>query len=780
MNSRSRCRWADGWVAALLATAAAATPAAAAADPRQVQQAIDHGRDYLFRTEKDGNWEAAQKRDATDIDAPYQAYSVTNGQWGGMTAIATLALLSAGVSPDDPHVRSAVAFLRSADLKGNYALGMRAAVWNQLPAEPWLHAAELSDGDRLVRAMHTAAGPSAGFYGYLAASKPAEFDHSVSQFAVLGVWSLAQAGCEVPVNYWRYVDAAWHHQQAAGGTWAYYAGTNTGDDPTLSMTAAGVATLYLAQEYNRLAPQCRGNVTDAGIDAGLRYLGDHLTSLGQDRRFYTLFGISRVGLASGYKRLGPTDWFAWGADLAVHDQRPDGSWHNQRENENVDGVADTAFALLFLSRGRAPLMMDKLQYDVTAVGGTAGPGPWDQRPRDVANLARWVGRQIESPLNWQVVTLRDPSGDLHDAPVLYLAGGEAPRLSPADVAKLRAYCEDGGLILGHADCGSEPFARGFERLGEQMFPGRRFRPLEPTSPVYTDQTFPPDRWPVKPPVRALTNGTRELMVLLPAGDPARQWQSQSFLPVKKDVYGQLLIDLFLYAVDKQGLRRRGETYVVDGRADVAASTPVKVARLQYAGNWDPEPGGWRRLANVLHNDRVAELDVRPVDPAVPGQLAAGGFKLAVLTVADADARLTDAARSAVRDYITGGGTLLVDAAGGRGPYRSAAEAELAKLFPDDAHALAVLPPDAPVYAALAGNPDLALGPSVEYRHFGRPSATLHRPQLRGLAVGGRPAVFYSPEDVSVGLVGQPIGGVAGYAPADATKVVAAVVAYAAK
>ena len=47
-------------------------------------------------------------------------------------------------------------------------------------------------------------------------------------------------------------------------------------------------------------------------------------------------------------------------------------------------------------------------------------------------------------------------------------------------------------------------------------------------------------------------------------------------------------------------------------------------------------------------------------------------------------------------------------------------------------------------------------------------------------MGGRPAVFYSREDVSVGLVGQPIDGVAGYVPEDATKVVADVVAYAAQ
>ena len=366
-----------------------------------------------------------------------------------MTALATLSLLAAGVSGTDPHIVSAVSFLRTARLTGNYALGCRAQVWNQLTPVPWLRQAATADCDQLERGMHTGRGESAGFYGYLTASKPPEYDHSVSQFAVLGMWATEQAGCEVPRTHWSYVDSAWHRHQGVDGTWDYYARLDPNDTPRLSMTAAGVATLYLAQEYTRLAPQTSGNVDDPGIDAGLKYLGEHLTELTDDRRWYTLFGISRVGLASGLKRLGGTDWFDWGSSLAVHDQKPDGSWKNQRDNENVNSIADTAFALLFLSRGHAPIMINKLAYDVTGgPGGVATAGSWNQRPRDVGNLARWIGGHIESTLNWQVVSLHDPIADLYDAPILYLSGSQAPNLAAADVAKLRTYCENGGLILG--------------------------------------------------------------------------------------------------------------------------------------------------------------------------------------------------------------------------------------------------------------------------------------------------------------------------------------------
>ena len=47
---------------------------------------------------------------------------------------------------------------------------------------------------------------------------------------------------------------------------------------------------------------------------------------------------------------------------------------------------------------------------------------WNQRPRDVANLARWIGKQSEQDLNWQIVNLAAKVEDFHDAPILYISG----------------------------------------------------------------------------------------------------------------------------------------------------------------------------------------------------------------------------------------------------------------------------------------------------------------------------------------------------------------------
>jgi hypothetical protein len=80
-----------------------------------------------------------------------------------------------------------------------------------------------------------------------------------------------------------------------------------------------------------------------------------------------------------------------------------------------------------------------------------------------------------------------------------------------------------------------------------------------------------------------------------------------------------------------------------------------------------------------------------------------------------------------------------------------------------------------VYAA--GDPLTA----VEYRQFARQAlGNLRSPQLRGLTMDKRIGVFLSNEDLSVGMVGQPVDGIIGYTPASATQIAEDVVLYATK
>ena len=54
---------------------------------------------------------------------------------------------------------------------------------------------------------------------------------------------------------------------------------------------------------------------------------------------------------------------------------------------------------------------------------------------------------------------------------------------------------------------------------------------------------------------------------------------------------------------------------------------------------------------------------------------------------------------------------------------------------------------------------------MEYRPFARKSlGSIHTPRLQGMEINNRLAVIFSREDLSVGLVGQPVDGLVGYVP----------------
>ena len=186
------------------------------------------------------------------------------------------------------------------------------------------------------------------------------FDHSASQYGVLGLWAAADGGAPVPISEWKTLDHAWRSHQNNDGGWTY---TSLGGDDTsgtISMTAAGVATLFITHDMLGSAGGgfCHGNQSDPNIDRGIQWIASHWALPNEG---YTLFGIERIGAASGLKYLGKYDWYAEGSDFLVKHQREDGSW-------SMGGTGATRVGhelrMLFLARGRAPVLISKLNYAV--------------------------------------------------------------------------------------------------------------------------------------------------------------------------------------------------------------------------------------------------------------------------------------------------------------------------------------------------------------------------------------------------------------------------------
>jgi len=733
-------------------------PLARAATPGEVQNAIDKAEQYILTHQKDGNWEVSKKQKRT---------SPAQNVHGAITATAAYALLVAGEPPDNAKLAAAISYLQSTDFTSVFTLGMRCQVWRMLLPNDQIKSALRQDGLTLQKSIS-----QDGMYDSDLAAPMNPPDHSVSQYGPLGVWACSEEGMEIPTSYWQTVSDGWRAAQQQGGNWNY--GRNKESAQTIPMTAAGVATLFIAQDALAMgtSASCKGNTSDPDIDRGLSWLGEHYADVFKSSyRYYTLYSIEELGAACGRKFFGTTDWYAQGADYLVRIQKSDGSWNSN--------VADTSFAILFLTRGRAPIGMNKLEYFTAPDPDSADNRPvqadWNQRPRDLANFNRWMGKQVELDrlLNWQVVNLSGDPADLHDASILFITGDKALTLSDPDKQKIKTFIQQGGMVLFNADCGSTAFSASVKQLAAELFPQiGEFRELPIDHCILKNEQFLASEWTSPPTVLGLSNGVRELMILLPKADASRAWQAQ--LTSSKEELFELGADLLLYASDKQNIREKGDSFIVQPSSRIQATRSMKIARIRYDGMWDPEPGAWQRMAAILHNRDQLDIQVDPLKLDQSTDMT--DYKIAVLT-GSGHVKLSIDQWIQLHSFVENGGTLIIDAAGGSQTFNDDILPQLQTTFFDQATQLdQPLRPGHILYTEIGSKID-----QVAYRTFARHvlnADDLTVPRIRGLKIDRRIAVFYSPEDITAGLVGEPVDGIIGYDPDSATTLMEHMILYA--
>jgi hypothetical protein len=740
--------------AQLPATAPATIPAQPAhATPEQIDQAIKRAQEYLLNKDLLSNAPAAGAMYESNI---------------GQGSLAAYALLVSGISEKDPKLAAILKQLKMPSLRETYPCALRALMLSELREEP-SSLRPLIERDARMLMAGMKGGDVEGLYSYLLAADDrrrsgSRYDHSCSNYGTMGTWACAESGFDVPDTYWRAVNSAWRNNQHADGSWSYTHGSGE-NQGTPSMTAGGVVTLFLTQQYidRTVSAVPRDTPRDKNLDAGVKWLAANFDKIRGAWPYYTIFNIQRVGLNTGYKYFDKIDWYQRICDDLVRIQSPQGSFGT---------ICDTGWALSFLALGRAPVIFNKLQYNT----GKDDAEGWNQRSRDIANLAKWFSRQSKRHFNWQVVETKMSIETLHDSPILYLSGNRELTFTPDDLALLQRYVEEGGLILGNANGASKKFVESFIKLGNQLFPQYAFRELPANHPIYVDQRWPREKMKRKPPpVMALGNGSREFMLLL-GGDPARSWQGYrpSFDQTKvtggKDEDFQLIGDIISYSVERSHPRYKGETYIIEQREDAPATREIVLARLEYDGNWDPEPFGWQQLAKRLHNEFATDLASATVKLGA-AQLD-GRFPVAHLT-GTGKLVLDERARQEIRRYAYEGGVLIVDACGGSSEFAESAEAELTAIFGQATQPIPI------------GHPLYSIGATItamEYRETAREKllTDLDKPRLRGIEQNGKLVVIFSPQDLSTGMVGHPIDGIVGYTPDSASKLMINALLYAAQ
>ncbi len=710
-------------------------------------KAIERARQYLWSSWAEGHWPERGKP-GVRTGSGYAA------QHGGVTALCAYALLAAGENPQDARMKQTLQWLAQCEMHGTYARALRANVWGMLGRDSPYRLHLLADVKWLVDTVdgrgaynYTPSPRRSGSIEDPEAWKDLRYDNSNSQLAVLGVWAGATNGVEVPMNYWQLVERHWTVDQNADGGWGYmHAQPSYG-----SMSAAGLATMFICFDniYYRDFIECKANPAYPPTARGLKWLDQHFSATenparGASHYYYYLYGVERVGLASGYKYFGQKDWYKLGASALLGRQHDDGGWGD---------LVNTSFALLFLARGRHPVLFNKLEY----------PGTWNCRPRDLANLTRWVSRTFERPVNWQIIHLGVPVAEWHDAPILYVSGASAPKFSAQDLDKLRQFVWQGGVIFSEAAGNRAAFTLAMKKYYAQLFPEYELARLGADHPLFSRELQFPIR--VTHGVSAVSNGVRLLAIHAPA-EVSRAWQLNNYA-TEADTF-RLAANIYFYVTDKGILPPRGVARWPKQK-NLPSLQSVRVARIRYEGNWNPEPLAWQRFAILMRNRHRVAVEIS--EPQGIGKLDASAWPAATMTGTNAF-ELTDEQKQALVKYVSSGGTLILDAAAGREAFAEAAEAQIRELLPGGRYEM--VPRSHPIYTRS--------GPPVEtvgYRSATRVSLLdPDKPRLRGVEYDGRMAIIFSRDDLTAGLVGYPCWGMGGYKPESAFEIVRNVLLYA--
>ena len=633
------------------------------------------------------------------------------------------------LNPHDDTMKGLIDAMKKLNLNNyhfeTYSRGLRAtalALYNRPEDKDVLgqDALALAKGSHLGGYTYELAKGNAG------ANDSERYDNSNSQYGLLGVWSAAEVGFEVSDVYWNMVQHHWMSTQLPDGQWPYH----RQDEGRHSMTCAGLASLFVTHDYLDV-PKFG---TDVGRDPftpslarGLAWMerGNNATALSHGA--YDLYGLERVGLASGFKFFGTHEWYREMALQEIARQQKTGGW---------GGDVETAYTLLFLARGRHPILMNKVRFD----------GYWANRPRDVANLARFVGYQLERPLNWQVVPLARNFTDWMDSPILYISSHKEIKISDADYDKIRSFVENGGLLFMQADGAASEFNRFARTAAHKLFPDYEMTLLPSNHPLCSTV------FKIKPNghLHIVTNGARILM-LYSDEDLSKSWQMRD--DKNKPFPFQLGTNMFIYAAGKRDLRNHINSTYIPAVADAPTAT-FRIARLKYPGNWNPEPAAWPRFSRWFHINTGYQLEV--VETPIK-ELTLATAPIAELT-GNARYDLTAEESAAIKAYVNSGGVLLVDMCGGEGAFDKSVQTTL--YFREFAATPSrVMSVSNPMLTASANGMEEISKPRI--REFAMDALGTHAGMPEEI-VSGKGHIIYTYLDITTGLLGTNTWGIMGY------------------
>ncbi len=770
--------------------------AAANLSAKAVIEAIDKAKQALLKAQKpDGSWKSE--------GGPYDI---------GITSLALLSLLNTGMTVTDPEIQRGLNWLRTKQPAGTYEISLMIQAL-----------AAARDGQRDIAKVITLAGSleemqirqgaNSGSWGYT--KNQGGGDRSNGQFAVLALREAQEMGVPVSLETWRRARQHWLNSQNVDGGWDYNDMGNSRSRSTGSMTVAGITTLVITQAMLRADDKeldangspicCREPKFDVPLEKACKWMGDHFAvttnpgSGAQQWLLYYLYGLERAGRFSGRRffvnnRGDKHDWYREGAEYLISQQdRFAGTWQ-ERSNDSIVG---TSLALMFLSKGLAPVLINKLHY------GTRDPSrkgvfgnDWNRHPDDVRNLTQYISSRPKWPklLTWQTVDVSQATvADLAQAPILFFNGTEAPPFTPEDVTLLKDYILQGGFIFVDNCCRSAAFDEGFRDLIRQMYPPSetQLKKLTADHPVYRSEFNLLDEKTGEPTAElwGVDVGCRTSIIYSPHDISCLwdKWTGYDIPTRPKELLTMIGkatrvgINVVAYVTGREILDKlsQKEQSLVSAAPDKIERDLLQISKIRYTGDWDAAPQALKNLLLALNRTAGMAVsnkqhDLNLTDPDLfhyPITYMHGRHEFA----------LGKNQQDKLRDYLKQGGVLFSDACCGLPAYDRSFRRLMEQLFPDNL--LKRIPPNHEIFTNKIGGHDLK---TVKRREpdAGNPNSAMTaavrnvEPFLEGIEIDGRFVVIYSKYDISCALERQASVACTGYVHEDAVRLGVNIILYA--
>ena len=642
----------------------------------------------------------------------------------GQTALAVLALRSAGVPADDPAVSKGIGYLLDNHTDQTYEAALKIMALEAVDAGK--HHDEIA---RIARYLCKIQCPSGG-WSYGDTCRLGRTDNSNSQFGILGIHSAARCGVDIPAQVWEKAKTYYVRGQNRDGGWGYQQGDNQSYG---SMTAAGTASLYLCDLRLHVHAGVCGEYPDQSrFQSGLTWLANSFSvtrNPGRDMwKFYYLYSLERVGVLCARRYLGRHDWYLEGVEHLVADpvkmvEAPSTyEWPLIRK----------CWMLLFLVKGNAPVLIHKAGWD----------GIWNRHRYDVKFLVDFIGKQFGREMSWQIIPLNAPLDHLMAAPILYVSGAGEVRWDEVETKNFKEYVQAGGFVVAEANGGDEAFDRTFRKFLEDNFPDQQLAPLPKGHAIY-DCFFnlPGD---ARADLEALA-GPCWLSVLYAPDGLSCPWDVARF----SHSNFKLGANIVAYVT---GLERpRGKLEKPEFSLPPSEDVPLTrdafvVGQVVHEGGWQPHRDVWRRILHKVNVEADVAVYSRPIaldlDRDTPFQAHM------INIIGSREFELSQKAVEKLRLYVERGGFIFAEAACSSEEFDRSFRQLVGQLFPEGE--LRPMP---------LGHPLFELGRSLDEVQYNRTvrqqRPDLRRPALEYVETDGRTVLVYSKYDLGCAVAGHP-------------------------